>query len=168
MTLGQVMGLVAGLSLLFAMLGVVGGAIAASTLLVLAWPVLVDSPPRRVEAWAWSAAFFPALILVSLASTWLTARLVLGHDPTQLEFRRPYPTPLIVGATIASDFLLFLLPFSFVACAALTIAAAQAHNQPTGEGTAKSARPLIWPALWLGGFAILVWDPCRFAALIRG
>jgi hypothetical protein len=161
-TLGQIMALVAVLALMFAILGVIGGTIAIVSLALLAWPIKLAPASRKVEAWAWVVSLYPGWIFLSLSSSWLTTLIVLGEIPPDSAYLRPQPTPLIAGAWASSQFLLFFLPFSFVACAFLTIAAAKARSRSDREGKPTPFLPLIWPALWLAGFAVLTCDPFRF------
>jgi hypothetical protein len=166
--LRQLMIAVAALSVMFTMLGVVGGSIATLFLLMVIVPLKAPAGAKRIEAWAISSALFPLLTLTSVFATWLAARLALGHDPDPLEFQKSYPSPLIVGARITTDFLAFLLPISFVVCAFTTVAAAKRRTwsdlELTGKKNALMAAPC--PILWCAVFAFLYWDPFRIAATV--
>ncbi len=159
--LGQMMIGIAGLSLMFTMLGIVGGGLATFFLVLLLGPLKVAPGTPRLEAWAWSAALFPLLVLLAIGSTWLAARLALGHDPTQLDFQKSYGSPLISGAKVFTSFLAFLMPVSFVLCAFLHVAAAKRRTwtEPRPTPVQNGLKSLPGPSLWLGVFAFLCWDP---------
>ena len=166
----QLMIATAVLALMFSIFGVVGGVINTLLLVLLFAPNKIKNQTKRMEARVWSASLIPSLAIFSLGLTYLSVSYALGRPPKPTDFRVSYQTPLIYGAKMMTDILLFLVPVSFFLGSFLSLAAAKHRlwDNPQLRPVRNVLLSLPGPVVWLITAILLFSDPFDWRSQVTG
>jgi hypothetical protein len=150
-TIGRLMVAVAFIAVLLAWLDPRAAVALIGLGLVVIIPAAIAPSGRRIEIASWASALQPAIILLYLYATWITAWCALGHRP-----RPSLDDPKFISPIVEVPYVMFAFSLFFgwliCACTGLLLAVICCAR--------RSTSPLVAVLLaWLAGYLALMWDP---------
>ncbi|MFI5457056.1 MAG: hypothetical protein ACHRXM_16545 [Isosphaerales bacterium] len=151
---------------LFAVIAAGLGVWIASGLLVaaslIAIPIVLTKPGRRLEAAAWTSFVSPILYYCGLNAIWFTARFNQGHQPRWIFDDPDFVSLMVSVPLLATLFFIFMLilPFALLMlCVPLMVAAISQKIRRKEIGVGGAAVRLSIPLfLWFLVYAIARWS----------
>ena len=150
---------------LLAFYGVIGGIAMLAVISAVFLPIVLTSPGRRLRTAAWVCAVYSLVVLSSFYATYLTACCVLGHRPRVYLDDPRFIGPIVEVPYASTFFFVQGIPFIWVSCAVLVVAAVarnlwRASVQPLREAVQRFVAPFLWGVFfWTSSFVVLRWDP---------